>query len=135
MSTATQPPWTDHRSDEVQTILTRARVAILRRDRATLEEVLAPDYICVYPDGRLLNKPERIQSALAVPTSPSSLGLLESRDTRIRFYGEVCIVNEVIRQAITRQGAPAIDEWLATSVLHHNGERWLIVSGQLTAIR
>jgi ketosteroid isomerase-like protein len=136
MSTATQPQWTERRSEEVQSVLTRARVAVLRRDRVTLEQVLAPDYLCVYPDGRMLSKAERIRSAVAGAALSAQVALMESRDLRIRFYGPVCIVTEVIRQATTRQGAPAIDEWVATSVLHEGEDgRWLIVSGQLTAIR
>jgi ketosteroid isomerase-like protein len=126
----------ERRSEEVQSILTRARVAVLRRDRSTLDQVLAPDYVCVYPDGRVLGKAERIRSAVGSQPLGAQVALMESRDLRLRFYGPVCIVTEVIRQATTRQGAPAIDEWVATSVLHEgeNGD-WQIVSGQLTAIR
>lgn len=135
MSSSTQMYGVDRRADEVQTVLTRARVAVLRRDRATLEEVLAADYLCVYPDGRVLNKAERIRSAISASAQPSNFAMLESRDSSIRFYGSTAIVTEVIRQGSSRQGTPTVDEWVAVSVLHESEGRWQIVSGQLTSIR
>lgn len=135
MGIATQAVYADPRLDEVQTTLTRARVAVLRRDRATLEQVLADDYFCVYPDGRILNKADRIRSALSTPAQPASVALLESRDLQARFYDKTCIVIEVIRQSANRQGVPVVDEWVATTILFCAENHWQIVSSQLTAIR
>lgn len=121
--------------DQIQTVLTSARVAVLRRDRATLGELLMDDYICVYPDGRVLDKGERIRLTLSAPPQAGGLSLLESQDQRLRLYGETAIVTERIRQGGVRSGIPTVEEWVATTVLCRQANRWKVASSQLTPVR
>lgn len=129
------PPEAGPGAAEVQSVLTRARVAVLRRDRATLEEVLHADYICVYPDGRILNREQRIHLALAGTPNPASLTIHDGGDILVRLLDNTAVVTEVIRQSSLRAGNDALDEWVATSVLYRQAGRWSIVSVQLTSVR
>ncbi|MGH7616340.1 MAG: nuclear transport factor 2 family protein [Gemmatimonadaceae bacterium] len=108
-----------------------ALIAVERRwlaaehDSATLEAILAPDFVHVVPTGDLLTKAQHIHySALVRPPA----GERRQFDTlTVRVYGDVGIVSGIVR-ATDPNGK--VDRSIFTDVFDRRNGRWQAVNAQ-----
>ncbi|HVC21733.1 MAG TPA: nuclear transport factor 2 family protein [Vicinamibacterales bacterium] len=96
------------------------------RDTATLDRLLAKDFVHIAYTGRVLSK----RDALQAPVAPSGVRQTLSQ-LRVRTYGHTGIVTG-LNTATTPSGAVAV-RLRFTDVFVRSGRRWQVVSAQETA--
>jgi uncharacterized protein DUF4440 len=103
---------------------------VVSNDVQELQNILADDYIGTETDGRLVTKADSIAEAKSEPSEFASCHLNEN-DVRIRFYGEVAVVNgtETWRR---KDGKPGRFIWTDVMVKRH--DKWQVVSSQDLAV-
>ena len=101
------------------------------KDAATLDRILAPDFVHVVPADHLLTKQEHISWFVKHP-EPSD------RQTKfdkfqVRFYGDTAIVNGSV--IATDPHGKELDRTMFTDVFVLRDGRWQAVNGQENAAR
>lgn len=101
------------------------------KDAATLERILAPDFVHVIPVDHFLTKQEHIDWFVKHPEA-------EGRQTRfdkfnVRFYGDTAIVNGSV--IATDAAGKEVDRTMFTDVFVRRNGRWQAVNGQENDVR
>jgi ketosteroid isomerase-like protein len=101
--------------------------SVQKGDVARFDQMLAPDFVCSLPDGRLI---DRIQF-LALTAQPVTIRDLAAHDVIVRVFGEVAIVHArtTYMTADGRQGTGRY-----TDVWAKREGRWLAVSAHVTRL-
>lgn len=96
-------------------------------DVSRFDEMLAGDFLCSLPDGRLLDRAQFLE----MTAQPVTIRDLEAHDVRIRMFGDVALVHA--RTAFTladgRRGSGRY-----TDVWAKRDGRWLAVSAHVTRL-
>jgi hypothetical protein len=100
-------------------------------DAATLDRILAPDFVHVVPVDHFLTKQEHIDWAVKHPES-------KERHTRfdnlnVRIYGDVGIANGSV--VATDASGKELDRTMFTDVFVHRDGRWQAVNAQENDVR
>jgi len=108
-----------------------ALVALERRwlaaehDSATLEQILAPDFVHVVPTGDFLTKAQHIHYSVLYTPPPG--GRYEFETLAVRVYGDIGIATGIVR-ATDAKGK--VDRTAFTDVFARRGGQWQAVNAQ-----
>jgi hypothetical protein len=109
----------------------RWRVAEVRGDTATLDQLAAPEFRLVGPLGFVLTKPQwlqRYQVGGLVTTA------LEWREVDTQVVGDTAVSVGIHDQRALYQGRPSDGTFRSTHVWQGGGEEWRLLSMQLSPI-
>jgi ketosteroid isomerase-like protein len=108
--------------------------AIQRRDRATLDRILADDFVLAgwQLDGRLADKQFYIEDCLK-PVDVRQ-GSYEFDRWTIRFYGELALVNCVLKIHALVEGHDWGGEFLISDVWSRDQGNWQVLARHSSAI-
>jgi ketosteroid isomerase-like protein len=105
--------------------------AIVRKDRAALEGIIAEDFILVGTDGRVSNRSEMLDAVLS---SDLHIEPFETRDVRVRIYGKVAVLTGWFVQHGTFQGRAYETSSRYTDVYVKRGGKWRGVLAHATRL-
>ena len=122
-------------AEELRSIASRARAAMVVQDTATLARLWSEDYIYTSLSGETYSKAERLESVMSpnfvVDEAPD---VLPSELDIVRHYGDVVVVHSRLAPtATTRSGARGGRARLLTVWARERGT-WRIVAAQATGI-
>jgi ketosteroid isomerase-like protein len=121
----------DGSADRVREVdRTRFR-AMVENDLEQLATLLADDLVYVHSTGDIESKPEFLQRLRSGSLRYRSI---ESKDVRVRTYGNTAVVTGRSHVAVTNRGADRELDMLYTAVYTANGGRWQLASWQSTAL-
>jgi len=108
--------------------------AARRRDRATLDRILAEDFLISgwQPEGRLADKPYYIEDCLR-PVDIQE-GYYQFDRWQVRQYGETAVVNCILEIRAIVEGAAWGGEVLVTDVWVRDGGQWRVVTRHTSPI-
>jgi ketosteroid isomerase-like protein len=87
--------------------------------------LLAPDFVCTYPDGSVADR----TTFLARAAAPATVSSLRADDVAVRLFGDIAIIHA----RTTFVGADGKPGWgRYTDVWARRGGRWLAVAAQFT---
>ena len=101
--------------------------AVVDGDVDRFRQMLADDFLCSGPDGRLLDK----QAFLDLTGGPRTLARLTADDVRIRVIGDVAIIHAATRYA-TLDGRDGRGRY--TDIWARRGDRWLAIAAHVTRL-
>lgn len=107
--------------------------AIVRRDAAALETILADDFLLIGPNGAVADKAALIKG-VADPDGVS-FDPFETEDVRVRVYGEVAILTGHFTQTAHLGPRSETVQLAYTDVYHRTPQGWRAVSAHATVIR
>jgi ketosteroid isomerase-like protein len=122
------------KQDEIKRLAHEWLDAIQRRDRATLDRILADDFVLAgwQLDGRLADKQFYIEDCLKpVDVRPGSY---EFDRWTIRFYGELALVNCVLKIHALVEGHDWGGEFLISDVWSRDQGNWQVLARHSSAI-
>ena len=101
--------------------------SVQKGDVARFDQMLAPDFVCSLPDGRLIDRTQ----FLGLTAQPVTIRDLAAHDVIVRVLGEVAIVHArtTYTSADGRQGVGRY-----TDVWAKREGRWLAVSAHVTRL-
>src|SRR5262249_30931590 len=99
------------------------------RDAATLDRILAGDFVHPVPQGYFLSKAEHISWVVGHPPPPGLARRLER--LQVRLYGRVGVVTGMV---VAREGSGPERRTLFTDVFELRDGRWQAVNAQENAI-
>jgi uncharacterized protein (TIGR02246 family) len=99
--------------------------AVATSDVQRFREILAPDFLCTLPDGRLIDR----EQFLAQTAEPYTLRDLRAEDVHIRLLGDVAIVHARTTFALA-SGMPGSGQY--TDVWSRRDGRWVAVAAHVT---
>ena len=103
--------------------------AFLQGDTATLDRILADDFIFTDPDGKLLTKAEWIADVTSGELSFESIHI---DDLQVRMYGDAAVANgRVTVKAQSKEGG-FDGHYCYTDMYVKRGGRWQAVAEQAT---
>ena len=97
------------------------------RDSATLERILAPDFVHAVEPGEFLSKKQHISWNVKHPLPPNHAGRFEK--LQVRLYGDVGIASGIVASS---DGADRASRTLFTDVFAFRNGRWQAVHAQET---
>jgi ketosteroid isomerase-like protein len=100
------------------------------KDAATLDRILAPDFVHVIPADRFLTKQEHISWFVKHP-APSDRHTKFDK-FQVRFYGDTAIVNGSV--IATDHNGKDLDRTMFTDIFVLRDGRWQAVNGQENAV-
>lgn len=118
---------------EIDQLEDQWRDALLKGDTATMESLLADDYMAITPFGALQNKDEALNSMRSGRWHISSLNLL---DRKVRFYGTTAIVTSIAEIEGSSPEGNITGSYRYTRVYARGPEgKWKIVNFEASRIR
>jgi Domain of unknown function (DUF4440) len=96
------------------------------KDAATLDRILAPDFVHVIPADRFLTKQEHINWFVKHPEPADRRTRFDK--FQVRFYGDMAIVNGSV--IATDKHGKELDRTMFTDVFIRRDGRWQAVNGQ-----
>ena len=99
--------------------------SVQNSDVARFDEILADDFLCSLPDGRLIDR-----AAFLIQTAiPATISNLKAEDVNVRLMGDFAIVHARTTYT-TQDGRQASGRY--TDVWAKRGGQWLAVSAHVT---
>ena len=117
--------------DEVRQIESEWGEAFERGDMATLDRVMADDYVLTDPLGNLRTKAE---SLAAIETNELRFESTESDNVNVRVNGDTAVVTGRSRFRGRYKGWPMAGRYQYTDVLVKRSGSWKAVSSHITAL-
>ncbi|MFY9853723.1 MAG: nuclear transport factor 2 family protein [Terracidiphilus sp.] len=109
------------------------RNAVLKADIATMNSLLAEDYMAITPNGTLQTKEQALANLRSGATRVSSL---EVTDRRVRFYGTTALVTSQADVSGTNAMGDFSGTFRYTRVYVRNAQgKWKIVSFEASRVR
>ena len=105
--------------------------ADIKKDAATLDRILAEDWIGIDFEGTILNKAQALQG---IASGSGSLQSTVLRDVKVRVYGNTAIVTGTDTEKGQFHGRDSSGKYLWTDVFVHRNGRWQAVSSQSTKL-
>jgi hypothetical protein len=104
--------------------------ALLKKDRATFEPLLADDYVYLHSNGTVTNRTEEIGQTMSadVKWTASTLSNL-----KVRIYGDAAVVTGVLTHTGSAKGYVGGARLITHLWVKRNG-RWQSVGGQSTVV-
>ena len=99
-------------------------------DSATLERILAPDFLHPVASGQIIDRAEHIAWVASHPAPPTAHARFERLD--VRLFGDIAIATGIV--AARRVGATAPRRTVFTDVFARRHGRWEAVSAQETPV-
>jgi hypothetical protein len=114
---------TEHKPGELEQV---EKEWLYAKDRSTLERIIAADFVGIGVLGTLDSKADRVQRFRPGPSPPAASESLE--DLRVRYYGDVGIVNGRVVGAY-KDGKTAY-EVRFTDVFNNRDGAWVAINAQ-----
>lgn len=112
---------------EILDLEQRRCAAISTPDARALNELLADDYVHIFGNGRVSDKPGYVRSIVEFPRTPVR------GDLTVRVYGDTAIITgDVLNRVKQPDGSMKATKAIATQVVHRRHGRWTFVSCQMT---
>ena len=116
---------------QINTLLPQLKQAILKSDTDFFEKYYADDYIAIHGNGALTTKAQEIADFKSGATKYESI---ETRETKIRTYGDTVVVNWLGSIKATFDGKPYSGDVRNTRVWVKKDGNWKIVNFQATRV-
>ena len=120
----------DNNSKAVQEVIefrNRYIEAEENRDMAYLDKILAHDFFALNPQGQLLDKAQQLAN---LKRPDRTLKVLNPRETKVRFYGNVAILTEHVTVDGMDKGRPFGGEYRFLRVFAKQNGAWKVVLAQ-----
>lgn len=134
-STASSSPATPASSaspqpkEDVEQVLTKIERdwadAILKKDIATIERIVAEDCIFIVPDGRILTRAQTNEELRAGVWSPESLAY---ENMKVRVFGDAAVVTALQIEKSTLKGKDSSGRYLFTDIFVKRNGSWQVVA-------
>jgi uncharacterized protein (TIGR02246 family) len=113
---------------EVERLEREWSAAFLRHDTASIERILADDFVGV--DGRGMVSHKRDELAEAASAETGRLRIVDETlsDVSVRVYGDTAIVNAINTESARLDGKPVAPRYRRTTVWIRRDGRWQCVS-------
>jgi len=108
--------------------------AIVHRDSATLEEILADDYTLTTPDGQVVSRSQEIENVLAPADGSVAITDVDVEDVGVRVFGETAVVSSRFTLTVSAEGRPVETPFRHTDVFVRDHDHWRCVARQATRI-
>ena len=121
--------------DDTNTILDleqRLAQAWVRRDRAFIDDVLAPEWSVTDPAGRVLGKQQVLDETFS--SDERQIDSMAVDDVTVRVFGDVAVATGRTRASGSYKGTRASVELRFTDVLRHHADRWQFVVSHGTLV-
>jgi ketosteroid isomerase-like protein len=105
--------------------------ASLKRDLATLDKIMADDWISIDFQGRTVTKSETIANLKSGSPATQAAGIGEMK---VRVFGDSAIVTGSDTEKSSVKGKDVIDKYLWTDVFVKRNGRWQAVASQSTKV-
>ena len=105
--------------------------ASLKRDLATLDKIIADDWVSIDFQGRTVTKAETIANMKSGSPATQAAGIGEMK---VRVFGDSAIVTGSDTEKSTLKGKDVIDKYLWTDVFVKRDGRWQAVASQSTRV-
>lgn len=105
--------------------------AIVRKDVAALDALLAPDFVFIDPDGSITT---RAQLLASVGSPRLTIEPFETRDVTVRLYGGTAILTGWFEQHGSWDGAAFRVRQRYTDVYVRRGTGWMAASAHASAL-
>ncbi|MGI8566112.1 MAG: nuclear transport factor 2 family protein [Pyrinomonadaceae bacterium] len=105
--------------------------AVVRRDAAALDRLLAEDYTQLNPSGETINKAQEIANT-KTPIFVSTVESLRTEDVEVKVSGERATVTGFIVVSVRLDGQGIRERLRYTRTYAKRDGRWQIVAAQLT---
>jgi Domain of unknown function (DUF4440) len=105
--------------------------ADIKKDSATLDRILAEDWIGIDFEGTVLNKAQALKG---IASDSGSLQTTVLRDVKVRVYGSTAVVTGTDTEKGQFHGRDSSGKYLWTDVFVHRNGRWQAVSSQSTKL-
>ena len=112
-------------ADSTTLVALEHRWLAAEHDSATLEQILAPDFVHVVPTGDFLTKAQHIH--YSVLYKPPAGGKYEFETLAVRVYGDVGIATGIVRATDAKGN---VDRTAFTDVFARRSGRWQAVNAQ-----
>ena len=97
------------------------------RDMTYLDKILADDFFALNPQGQLLDKAQQLAN---LKRPDRTLKVLNPRETKVRFYGNVAILTEHVTVDGMDKGRPFGGEYRFLRVFAKQNGEWKVVLAQ-----
>ena len=105
--------------------------ASLKRDLATLDKIMADDWVSIDFQGRTVTKSETIANLKSGLPATQAAGIGEMK---VRVFGDSAIVTGSDTEKSSVKGKDVIDKYLWTDVFVKRDGRWQAVASQSTKV-
>ena len=105
--------------------------ASLKKDFATLDKIMADDWVSIDFQGRTITKSETIASLKSGSPATQAAGIGQMK---VRVFGDSAIVTGSDTEKSTLKGKAVIDKYLWTDVFVKRDGRWQAVASQSTKV-
>ena len=105
--------------------------ASLKRDLATLDKIMADDWVNIDFQGKTVTKAETIANLKTGSPATQAAGIGEMK---VRIFGDSAIVTGSDTEKSTSKGKDVIDKYLWTDVWVKRNGRWQAVASQSTKV-
>jgi len=105
--------------------------AVVRKDLATLERIIAPSFVYIGADGSVSSRAEML-AGLRAPEL--EIDPFETRDVQVRLYGETAILTGWFEQTGRVGGRPYRVRSRYTDVYVREAGRWVAVSAHASSM-
>jgi ketosteroid isomerase-like protein len=99
--------------------------AVLKRDVATVDRILADDFVATLPDGRLITKAQDIEELRSGAFSSESTTI---EGVNVRVFGDAAVVTFEQTEKSQYHGRPVSGRTLWTDVFVRRSGTWQIVA-------
>jgi len=107
--------------------------ALMRRNAAALESLLADDYIAITPNGTLQSKDQTLAN---LRSGTTQFKAIDFSDRKVRFYGQTALVTSRAEVSGTNAEGSFSGSYRYTRVYVRNEQgKWKIVSFEASRIR
>jgi ketosteroid isomerase-like protein len=106
--------------------------AVVRRDAAALERILADGFVLVWVDGSVSGKRELID---AVKSRKAEIDPFTTQGVTVRFYGRTAVVVGAFSQTARLGERRETHTFRYTDVYHRQFGHWRAVSAHATLVR
>ena len=110
----------DKTKEQIQKLFSDLNEAIVKKDRARLEQLYADEFQFIRPSGALLNKTSHISAVLA--SDPLSSTPVAAATERLMLYGDVAVARNTVRSTA-----------ITTLFVRKNGQ-WQFLQAQSTRL-
>lgn len=113
--------------DDILAVERRWSAALVARDLAVLEEILADDFVMVWIDGSKISKADVLAGTAA---RKARVDPFTTEDMEIRVYGSAAVVTGRATLTMTLDGKTETNEFSYTDVYARSATGWRAVSAQ-----
>ena len=130
LGTPSQAQMRGNAEQELATLRIQLNEALLKKDRAFLEQSFADEFYCIHSNGVAMSKAEEISAAMS---SDRAWTAANTDELKIRAYGDVAVVTGRVTYEGTAQGfTPGPRRF--TDIFVHRAGRWQMIGCHATLV-